>query len=378
MDLFDDKREYYTTIGEVEKVLLEYYEKNKTKWTFVEALLSMFKNGMLLNSPPNSNPNNYGSLLDAKEFEQSILNLSITVKNVIQTDHPTYILEDNVIPLNKDIFAFKHLTNVDDQLHVHNHFEINYVYFGSATQLFENEQRKLTEGDLCIIAPNSKHDVLANSSSLIISIMMRKSSFDKVFWSLLSQKDLLAIFFRNTLYMASPSNYLIFKTDNNDDTKRIIQSIIFESNNDNKYANSCCISWINLLFAYVLRKHSTTIQYYDYKSQHGHEFDFSAVLNYIQHNYPTVTLASLADFFNYSEAYLSKLIKRNLKQNFSTIIKNLKMSHAVDYLTSTQFRISEVSDLVGYDSVDHFSRTFKNTYRISPLEYRKTHTSSID
>lgn len=374
MNLFESNKDYYTTIGEVEKELFNYYEKHRCKTTFLEVLSEMYANNKLVSSPLECELNSSGSLLEQTEFEKEILKLPITVKRVFRTSHPTYILEDNVIPHNKDIFAFKHLRYVDDQLHAHNHFEINYVYSGSATQLFENESRKLTEGDLCIIAPNSKHDVLADSSSLVISMMMRKSSFDKVFWSLLSQKDLLAIFFRNTLYMASPSNYLIFKTDNNNDTKRIIQSVVFESNNENKYANSCCISWINLLFAYILRKHSDTIQFYDYKNQKGHDFDFSVVLNYIQHNYQTITLASLAEFFHYSEAYLSKLIKRNLKQNFTSIIKNLKMSHAIDYLTSTQLRISEISDLVGYDSVDHFSRTFKETYHVSPLEYRKIHS----
>ena len=363
--------EYYTTIGEVEKILLDYYEKNNKRTNFIDALLYMYNNNLLETSRPVNNLVNEGSILSQSSFEKEIKKMPITVKNIISNPCSKIIKEENVIPASKDIFAFKHMPYVRDQLHVHNHFEINYVYSGSATQLFENENRKLTEGDLCIIAPNSKHDVLADSSSLIISIMMRKSSFDKVFWSLLSQKDLLAIFFRNTLYLTSPSNYLIFRTDNFDDTKRIIQNIVFESNNDNKYANSCCISWINLLFAHILRKHSDTIQFYDYKNQKGHSFDFSLILQYIQYNYQTVTLSSLASFFHYSEAYLSKLIKRNLKQNFTTIIKNLKMSHAMDYLNSTQLRISEISDLVGYDSVDHFSRTFKDTYGKSPLEYRK-------
>lgn len=378
MDPFDNNREYYTTIRNVDKTLHEYFEKHNAKSNFLNALLIMYKNNQLLDAPPTNNVNTNCTLLDTKQFEQSILDLSINVKNIIRANQPTLILEDNIIPNNKDIFAFKHLNNIDEQLHVHNLFEINYVYSGSASQIFENESRKLTEGDLCIIAPHSKHKVLADSSSLIISVMMRKSSFDKIFWSLLSQKDLLAIFFRNTLYASSPSNYLIFKTDNNDDTKRIIQSIIFESHSNDKYANSCCISWINLLFTYVLRKHSTTIQYYEFKNQHGKEFDFSSILNYIQHNYQIVTLTSLADFFNYSEAYLSKLIKRNLKQNFSNIIKNLKMIHALDYILSTQFKISEVADLVGYDSVDHFSRTFKETYHLSPLEYRKIHSKIHD
>ena len=39
-------------------------------------------------------------------------------------------------------------------------------------------------------------------------------------------------------------------------------------------------------------------------------------LQYIQHNYQTLTLASLAEFFHYSEPHLSTLIKQNTGKNF--------------------------------------------------------------
>ncbi|MGB4657700.1 MAG: AraC family transcriptional regulator [Mobilitalea sp.] len=366
------KKEYYTTIGSVQDALAEHYNKFHTTTSFLAVLIDLFQNNKLLESKPLLHLAYDRGILSLEEFEAAILQLPILVTQIIETSHPSSILEENVIPITKDIFAYKHMPFVDDQLHTHNHFEINYVYSGSATQIFDNESRQLTEGEICIIAPYSKHDVLAYSSSLVISIMVRKSTFDTIFWSLLTQKDLLSIFFRNTLYETSQSNYLMFRTDNPEYTREIIQSIVLEGNSDDAYANSCCISWINLLFIYVLRRYSDTIQFYSYTNPSNNEFEFSLLLQYIQHNYQTVTLASLAEFFHYSEAYLSKLIKKNLKQNFSPTIRDLKMNHAVDYLTTTQLRISEISELVGYDSVDHFSRTFKDTFSLSPLEYRKT------
>jgi len=49
------------------------------------------------------------------------------------------------------------------------------------------------------------------------------------------------------------------------------------------------------------------------------------------------------------------------------------MNHAVEYLLNTPMKISEIADAVGYDSVDHFSRTFRKVYGTSPLDYRKHH-----
>ncbi len=317
--------------------------------------------------------NSESKLMSSDEFTEMIRSLPINASRILKSPESTSILEKNVIPDNRDIFAYKHLPYVDDLLHFHNHFEINYVYSGTAKQIFEKESRLLTEGELCIIAPYSKHDVLATLNNLVISILVRKSTFDTIFWKLMSQKDLLSLFFRNTLYETNKSNYLLFKTANSDLTKKTIQNIMIESNYDDPYSNNSAGIWMNVLFVHILRYFSDTIHFYDYDSSANQAFDFSLLLQYVQHNYQNVTLNSLAKMFHYSEAYLSKLIKKNLKYNFTTMIKNLRMSHSLEYLLNSQLKISEISELVGYESVDHFSRTFKKKYGSSPQEYRINH-----
>ena len=47
------------------------------------------------------------------------------------------------------------------------------------------------------------------------------------------------------------------------------------------------------------------------------------------------------------------------------------MSEAVDYLTNTNLKVSEIAEKVGYNSADHFSRVFRKTYHMSPQEYRR-------
>ena len=58
--------------------------------------------------------------------------------------------------------------------------------------------------------------------------------------------------------------------------------------------------------------------------------------------------------------------------SFTDIVRGIKMTRAEEYLSSSSLRIHEISALVGYDSVDHFSRTFKATHNISPQDYRRT------
>ena len=99
--------------------------------------------------------------------------------------------------------------------------------------------------------------------------------------------------------------------------------------------------------------------------------DFSLVLQYIQHNYKTLTLSSLADFFHYSEPHLSTLIKQNTGSNFTDLIKNLRLRDAKNLLINTNMKINEIAEQIGYNSADHFSRVFRQTYKMSPADYRK-------
>lgn len=94
----------------------------------------------------------------------------------------------------------------------------------------------------------------------------RLFTFDAIFGSFLAKNDLLAIFFKNTLYETNQSNYLYFHTDNND---------------------------------------------------------------------------------------------------------NIKMRHALDFLANTEKTIEEIGIEVGYNSTDHFSRSFKQYNHCSPSEFRK-------
>ena len=170
------------------------------------------------------------------------------------------------------------------------------------------------------------------------------------------------------LYSKTTPNYLLFRTKNSKEIKIIIKNLILESNKDDMYNNNCSIGWINILFSTILRNYSETIQFNKYDIGN----DFSLILQYIQNNYKTLTLKSLAEYFHYSEAHLSVLIKKNLGLKFTTLLTNLKLEDAKDYLINTDLSIEKISESIGYNSVEHFSRTFKKYYKKSPQQFRKS------
>ena len=356
---------YYITYGEFQQHMKDYFFRTGSRMQFPEMADYLYRKGLLSETPPNPmlTSEMFGDM-DDDAFNKIIDQLPLELNPQISITPK--VKENDIFPNSVDVFIIRHPRYTRPAPHIHNYFEINYVASGSCTFVFEKDKRTMREGELCIIAPSSEHDLVIDDDSTVFCIMLRKSTFDTTFFSLLSRKDLLSYFFRTILQDDSHANYLLFFSENNKWLKQIIHNAMGESYKNDSYSNACCISWINLLFSNLLRNYSKTLQFYDY--QMG--ADFSLVLQYIQHNYQTVTLASLAELFHYSEPHLCTLIKQNTGHTFTGLIKRLRLAEAIDYLTNTNLKIGEIAEKVGYNSADHFSRVFRSTYKMSPQEYR--------
>lgn len=359
----------YITGKMVQSSLTNSYLKHGSKNGFRDVVIEMYQKEQYVTTKPTLKKELLSINLSDDKFLNFLDALPIYINSIINVNSNTEIGEADILPDNSDIFVLRHFAYLNDEIHSHNYFEISYVLKGSCQFLFEKEQRTMDEGELCIIAPMSSHNIIVNDhTSIIITISIKRSTFDSAFFTLLSQKDLLSYFFRTILYNKSAANYLLFHTDNSEDLKTIIKNLIIENHKGDIYYNNCSISWANILFSNILRNYSETIQFYNYNM----DSDFSMILQHIQHNYRTLSLKALAEHFHYSEAHLSTLIKKNVGLNFVELITKLKMSDAKDYLTNTNLSIEKISEYVGYNTVDHFSRTFKKHYNKSPQQFRKS------
>ena len=95
-----------------------------------------------------------------------------------------------------------------------------------------------------------------------------------------------------------------------------------------------------------------------------------AILNYIQTNYQSVTLEDLATQFHLSEPYISKYIKDKSGKTFGEHVAHIRMKRAKTLLKNGNMTVENISYAVGYQNVEHFNRTFKRTFQMTPLQYR--------
>ena len=366
---------YYTTIGAVFDYLVEINKKTGQALSFPAAIESMYHSGLLQSSPlplPSFYPN-----MSREEFSAFIRAMPISADLILKQMDPFnssgIVYETNFFPGKKDVFCYLQMPYMDRHLHFHDFFEITYVIKGSCTLLFEGETASLGTGDVCITSPMSAHSLSLKPNCMAMAISVRRSTFDSLFGNLLSKQDLVSLFFRNSLYERQRTNYILLCTGADDNLFRTAQALAYESNLTDDYSNFCSVSLLDLFLALSLRAAQAAVTLYRYENYSGRDFDFTLVLQYIQQNYRTVTLSSLADAFHFSKNYMSKLIHEKMGCGYTELLRSVKMRHALDYLMNTSMKISEISDAGGYDSVDHFSRTFRRVYGVSPQQYKQTH-----
>ncbi|MEE3481137.1 MAG: helix-turn-helix domain-containing protein [Lachnospiraceae bacterium] len=360
----------YTTYGDIQKYIADYYKRTGSGLQFNEAAERMAAAGKLLEDEPPFEPGlNYYTLSDT-EFDRAVDKFPMILgPELYRPEMSREVAEDKMIPYRSDVFAIRHPRYTRAYTHRHNYFEMDVVVKGHGFFYFEDEEpRELKEGEIVIVAPDSTHDFLIDDDSIVFCICIRASTFDTSFFSLMARQDLLSFFFRQTLRGDSDkSNYLLFYTGGNPKLVFYCRSLLIESQKADAYSSTCAISYVNLFFSELLRGYSKTIRYYNYEG----DADFTLILQYIQHNYQTLTLKSLAEFFHYSEPHLCSLIKENTGSNLTDLVRRLKMRDAVHYLIDTDVKVSEIAELVGYNSADHFSRVFRSEYHMSPRAYRE-------
>lgn len=83
------------------------------------------------------------------------------------------------------------------------------------------------------------------------------------------------------------------------------------------------------------------------------------------------SLKDLANHMGFSLNYLSTLIKKQLGMSFQDYVTKQRIDRAKILLLSTDLKIYEIAEQVGYEDVNYFSSRFKQHVGETPRQYQK-------
>ena len=94
-------------------------------------------------------------------------------------------------------------------------------------------------------------------------------------------------------------------------------------------------------------------------------------IKYIKNNYcnKELDLKTVSEYVELSPSYFSRLFSKETGENYTDYLTKVRISEAKRLFNETNMKVYEVCFKVGYDNVEHFSRTFKKITGISPNSY---------
>lgn len=94
-----------------------------------------------------------------------------------------------------------------------------------------------------------------------------------------------------------------------------------------------------------------------------------------EHLSEEITMEELAKLSALSPFYYQRLFSRLVKKPVFEYIKLRRMAKAMELLRLQDRRILDIALELGFTSHEHFTRTFKGTFGVTPEDYRKTPTA---
>ncbi len=94
-------------------------------------------------------------------------------------------------------------------------------------------------------------------------------------------------------------------------------------------------------------------------------------LKYMREHYQeNLRLQDVAEQVYISQWYLSKLLKLHTGRGFPEILNEIRVEEAKRLMQNSSLKIGDISEQVGFLSLQHFSRVFKQQTGIPAREYR--------
>ena len=262
-----------------------------------------------------------------------------------------------------DPFSTYHIRNngrsFQIPVHWHDELEIIYVKSGLLTVSISGESFTGKSGEAFVVSPGSLHFMGTQTGNV--------DYFTFLF-------PLKYICFRtddtldDKLLEPLSNGHLMIKPRIGDVAKELCGQLIEINENESKITAQIKTKIILLQFIIEMWNKGYIIE----NDISGRNTVEKEMLSYIQQNFSgKISLKEFGERFHLSEKYISRYFKEHFHITLSQYVAYLRLEHAKQLLQDTDIPVTEIAMQSGYQNVSYFIRSFKETYGVSPLKYRK-------
>lgn len=281
--------------------------------------------------------------------------------------------EDTFLNTDYDISVSRLIRYMPAQWHYSAYFVVYFSMDGICEIYLRNgEKIGLKKGELLILSPFTEHATPCPGDDKYLEyFLIRKSTFDKVFWEQLNTVSIMSQFFRTALHQEAQlqTSYLLFDTKEDTDVDHLITQIKDEIWHKRPYASPLINALMSALFCLVLRRYEDDVVLPSTENAKWKK-EYSKIFSYIQNNYASATLQDVADAHNYSAKQIGRIVKNYFGMSYKDLITSVKMEQAAVMVKDRALNMEEIAFTLGYHDLSSFYRAFRNYYKVSPVKYR--------
>ena len=264
---------------------------------------------------------------------------------------------------------FRHISGDIDIFypHAHEYYEIFLTVSGVVNHWINGEGHKLPEGSLVFIRPNDTHGYLYETDesnnteyvNLSFSKEIARALFnylsDGIAWDLLLKSKM-------------PATVLL----TNDAKNRLLTRL--DTLNTINYKDKKAIEMrTKTILADVFSTYFS--QRKDYTKTDNPEW-LSQLLKEMQEieNF-TLGINRMIQLSGKSREHLSRYMKKYVGKSITEYVNGLRINYAANLLINTNIEIIDICLMSGFQNLSYFYKIFKNTYSLSPLQFKNKYTT---
>jgi YesN/AraC family two-component response regulator len=252
-------------------------------------------------------------------------------------------------------------------VHTHEGFEIFYFIRGNANYIIGEDIYELKTGDMLLFKGSALHRV--NPSKDVPYIRSYVNFTESFLKSQISEE----MFEKLISLFDSPSGLLIrWDPEEREEIEGLFRTIQRENERE-------CFGYEFMLKTYLLqmlvkiyRKSKYLVDSYSPHLQSTSQTNVRRILQYINQNFTkNINLTSLSQSLHLNKYYICHCFKEATGYTINNYLMSKRIEEAKKLLHTTDEPIGQISEKLGFNTLVHFSRSFKQYAGVSPQNYRK-------
>ena len=256
-------------------------------------------------------------------------------------------------------------------LHFHEEYEILFITDGMIEITVNNKAIIAQKGDIIFLNTYESHytKVLKTPYKRYV-LMLAPAVLEKKITDL----NLLGVFKKRT----SDFQFCLRFNDQNI-IKTFVEMIIKEvQNKQDEYSEQIQVMLIEHLLILALRKQNSDMTYSSEDDINVVRLIFKVQSFLDEHYSENLRINEISQKFHISVPYFSSCFKHYIGQIPKKYLMQLRLNAASHKLKHTSETIIDIAYSVGFADVNNFIRRFKETFKVTPSQFRKMYTASSE